>query len=77
MFVRHALLLLAIGTLCGWPAAFALTKLMRSILFAVSPADPLTYLMVGALLMSAVLLSSYLPARKASKVDPAQALRAE
>ncbi len=77
MFVRHALLLLTIGTVCGWPAALALTRLMRSILFAVGPADPLTYLMVGAFLLSAVLLSSYLPARKASKVDPAEALRAE
>jgi predicted permease len=77
MFVRHALLLLAIGTLCGWAAAFLLTRLMRSILFAVSPADPPTYLVVCVLLISAVLLSSYLPARQASKVDPAEALRAE
>ena len=77
MFVRHGLVLSAIGTACGLTAAFALTRLMKSLLFDVSPADPLTYVAVSAVLVLAAALASYLPARKATTVDPAEALRAE
>jgi putative ABC transport system permease protein len=77
MFVRHGLILSAIGAACGLAAAFALTRLMRSLLFEVSPADPVTYLSVSAGLILAAMLASYLPARRASKVDPVEALRAE
>ena len=77
MFVRHGLLLSAIGAACGLAAAFALTRLMKSLLFDVSPADPLTYLAVSATLIAAAVLASYLPARKAATVDPSEALRAE
>jgi ABC-type antimicrobial peptide transport system permease subunit len=77
MFVRHGLILSAIGALCGLVAAFALTRLMKSLLFDVSPADPLTYLAVAVTLVLAAMLASYLPARKATTVDPAEALRAE
>jgi predicted permease len=77
MFVRHGLVLSGIGAACGLTAAFALTRLMRSLLFDVSPADPLTYVAVSAGLILAAALASYLPARRATKVDPAEALRAE
>ncbi len=58
-------------------AAAGLTRLMSSLLFGVSPMDPLTYGLVAAALVSVALLASYLPARKAAKVDPMVALRAE
>jgi ABC-type lipoprotein release transport system permease subunit len=58
-------------------AAFALTRLMRSLLFDVSPADPLAYAVASACLMAAAALACYLPARRATKVDPAVTLRAE
>ena len=77
MFVRHGLILSGIGAACGLTAAFALSKLMRSLLFEVSPADPVTYCAVSAGLIVAAVLASYLPARKATKVDPMVALRAE
>jgi ABC-type antimicrobial peptide transport system permease subunit len=77
MFVRHALLLSGIGAACGLAAAFALTRLMKSLLFDVSPADPLTYVLVSAGLIGAAMLASYLPARRATSIDPAVALRAE
>jgi putative ABC transport system permease protein len=77
LFVRHGLILSGIGAACGLIAAFALTRLMRSILFEVSPADPVTYLSVSAGLILAAMLASYLPARRATKVDPVVALRAE
>ncbi|MEO8128705.1 MAG: ABC transporter permease [Bryobacteraceae bacterium] len=77
MFVRHGLVLSGIGAVCGLAAALLLTRLMKSILFDVSPADPLTYVSVSAGLILAAMLASYLPARKAAAVDPSEALRAE
>ncbi|MEO8595591.1 MAG: ABC transporter permease [Candidatus Solibacter sp.] len=77
MFVRHGLVLSAIGAACGLAAAFALTRLMKSLLFDVSPADPLTYLAVSLGLIAAAMLASYLPARRATMIDPSEALRAE
>jgi predicted permease len=77
MFVRHGLLLSAIGAACGLTAALVLSRLMRSLLFEVSPADPGTYLAVSAGLILAAMLASYLPARRATKIDPVEALRAE
>ena len=77
MFVRHGLVLSGIGAVCGLTAAFALTRLMKSLLFEVSPADPLTYVAVSAGLILAAVLASYLPARRATRVDPVEALRAE
>ncbi|MDP9169804.1 MAG: FtsX-like permease family protein, partial [Acidobacteriota bacterium] len=77
MFVRYGLLLSAIGAACGLTAAFAFTRLMNALLFDVSPADPLTYMTVAPGLMMAVVLASYLPARRATKVNPIEALRAD
>jgi predicted permease len=77
MFVRHGLILSSIGAACGLTAAFALSRLMKSLLFDISPADPATYVSVSLGLIAAAMLASYLPARRATKVDPVEALRAE
>ncbi len=77
LFIRQGFMMSGIGVICGLPAALALTGLMRSLLFEVSPADPVTYLAASAALILAALLGSYLPARKAIKIDPVNALRAE
>jgi ABC-type antimicrobial peptide transport system permease subunit len=77
LFVRHGLMLSGIGGVCGLLAAVGLTRLMKSLLFEVSPADPLTYIAASVALMSAVIFGSYLPARSAARVEPMDALRAE
>ncbi len=77
VFVQQGLALSACGTACGLVAAFGLTRLMRSMLYNVNPADPLTYSIVAAGLITAAALASYLPARRATRVDPCEALRAE
>ena len=75
MFVRQGLLLAAIGGTVGLAAAFGLTRLMRSVLYGVSAADPVTYAAATAALLAAVVAGSWLPARRASRVDPVTALR--
>jgi predicted permease len=77
LFVCHGLALSGIGAICGVVAALALTRLMGSMLFEVSPADPLTYAAASSALIVAALLGSYLPARRAARVDPVEAIRAE
>lgn len=77
MFVRHGLRLSAIGLAIGLVAAIALTRLMKSLLFGISPLDPLTYATVPVFLAGAAMLASYLPARRAAAVDPAETLKAE
>jgi len=77
MFLRHGARLAAIGIACGLVVALALTRLMSSMLFDVSPLDPLTYGGVSLGLAAAALLASYVPALRATGVDPVEALRAE
>jgi len=77
IFVKHGLVLSAAGAACGLAGALVLTRLMKSVLFDISPADPLTYAAAAGGLTLAALLASYLPARRASKVDPVEALRGE
>ena len=77
MFVRSALVLTAVGTAVGLGAAAALMRLMRTLLFGISPLDPVTFLAVPAVLVAAAALASYLPARRTAAVNPVEALRAE
>ena len=77
MFIRQGLVLTAIGIAIGLGAAVAVMRLMTTLLFHVSPVDPLTYVIVALVLMTATLLASYVPARRISRVDPAVAMRAE
>jgi predicted permease len=77
MFVRSALVLTGIGTAVGIGAAAALMRLMRTLLFGISPLDPVTFAFVPLVLVAAAALASYLPARRTAAVDPVEALRAE
>jgi len=77
MFVRHGARLAALGIACGLAVALAVTRLMSSMLFDVSPIDPLTYGGVSLGLAAAAVLASYIPALRATSVDPVEALRAE
>lgn len=69
--------LIAIGTAIGWAGAFILTRLLQSMLFNVSTTDPLVFLGISLTLISVALLASYIPARRAARVDPMVALRHE
>jgi predicted permease len=77
MFVRSGLALVGIGAGIGLITAAGLTRLMSSLLFGISPVDPLTYGAVVAVLGTAALLASYLPARRAAMVDPVEILKAD
>jgi putative ABC transport system permease protein len=77
MVVKKGTLLACAGALIGLAAAFLLTRLMASLLFGVGPTDPLTFLCVPLALITVAMLGSYVPARRAAKVDPMVALRYE
>jgi predicted permease len=77
MVVRSALLLTGVGVAIGLCFAAGLTRLMKSLLFGISPFDPLTYVTIPVVLAAAAVLASYLPARRAAALDPADVLRAE
>lgn len=77
MFVRSALMLTSVGVVIGLGAAAVLVQLMRTLLFGISPLDPLTFIAVPAILGVAATLASYLPAHRAAAIDPVGALRAE
>jgi putative ABC transport system permease protein len=77
LVLSHGLQLLLIGSVIGLVAAFALSRAMQSVLFEVKGIDPRIYLGVGALLFAATFFASWIPARRASRVDPIIALRTE
>jgi len=77
MFVRQGLLLTGAGLLCGFAVALGASRLLGSVLFHVSPMDPLTYASACGALLAAAALASYLPSRRTASVDPVEALRAE
>jgi predicted permease len=77
MFVRQGLWLTGIGVACGLVAAFATMRLMSSLLFDVSPIDPITYAIITVCVLATAYLACYLPSRRAAAIDPMNALRAE
>jgi ABC-type antimicrobial peptide transport system permease subunit len=77
MFLAHGFVLAAIGTGCGLPVSAALTRLLGSLLYGVSAMDPLTYITAAAGLIGAAVAASYIPALRATNVDPIDALRRE
>ncbi len=77
MVLREAALLCAIALAVGVPSALTLTRQLSGLLYRVDPGDPLTFAVAVALLSAAAMLASYIPARRATKIDPLEALRHE
>ncbi|HEV8411354.1 MAG TPA: FtsX-like permease family protein, partial [Gemmatimonadaceae bacterium] len=76
MVITEGLWLATAGAALGVGAAFGVTRILRSLLFDVKPGDPATYVSIVALLAVAAAIASWVPARRASKVEPTEALRA-
>ena len=77
MFVRNGLLWAGMGAAAGLAGAAALSRLMSTLLFEISPVDPLTFSLAAGALLAASAVASYLPARRVTRVDPVEALRAD
>jgi putative ABC transport system permease protein len=77
LVVGQSMRVALLGAVVGIVAAFAVTRLMSTLLYGVSSTDPATFLIASALLSGVALLASFVPARRATHVDPVMALRAE
>jgi predicted permease len=77
MVVRQGLAVAVVGVAVGLAAAFGLTRLMRKLLFGIEATDPLTFAAIALLLALIALVASYVPARRASRIDPMVSLRSE
>jgi ABC-type antimicrobial peptide transport system permease subunit len=77
LIVKDGLKIVGIGLLVGMAGALALTRLLETLLFGVTTHDPLTFLSIAGLLALVAMLACYLPALRATRVDPLDALRCE
>jgi ABC-type antimicrobial peptide transport system permease subunit len=77
LFLRHGVRLALAGVACGVVGAAVLTRLMASLLFGTSPLDPIIYALVSVGLASIAVFATYVPARRAARVDPVLTLRGE
>jgi putative ABC transport system permease protein len=77
VIIRQGMQPPVVGAMIGLLSALAITRLMTHLLFGVAPSDPVTYMAVAAVLTAIALIACYLPARRATRIDPVTALRAE
>jgi ABC-type antimicrobial peptide transport system permease subunit len=77
LIIRQGLWKTALGMILGLVGAALLSRFMASLLFDTKPTDPLAYILVSLLLLAVGLIASYLPARRAARIDPIIALRSE
>jgi putative ABC transport system permease protein len=77
MVVRQGMSLTLWGVAGGLAGAFPLARLLRTLLFGTTPFDPVTFVRISILLAASALLACYIPARRATRVDPVVAVRAE
>jgi len=77
MVVRDSLVMAVVGLAVGVPSAWALSRLVKSLLYGVEPADPLSFAAAGAAMLAVAVAAAWLPARSAARVDPVKALRCE
>jgi ABC-type antimicrobial peptide transport system permease subunit len=77
MTVGQGLKLVSVGMMLGLIAAFLLTRVLASLLYGISATDPLTFIGISLVLLAVAILASYVPALRATKVDPIIALRAQ
>jgi ABC-type antimicrobial peptide transport system permease subunit len=77
LILREALLLVIAGVAVGLPLIFAVTRLASTLLFGLTPTDPVSLVLAGVLMLAVAMVAGYLPSRRATRVDPLVALRYE